>query len=69
MQGINNTKWQILRWTGATLTSISSNPALAAKFIRSNVMMDYAVDYRTWRNGMVFNNSLVPQNKLTVVEG
>jgi len=55
--------------TGATLTSIATNPVLAAKFVLSNVMMGYAVDYRTWRNGMVFNNSLIPQNTLTVVEG
>ena len=68
-QGIINTRWQILRWTGATLDTIASSPKLASKFIRSNLIMDSALDYRFWRNDTLFYNALVPTQVLTVIEG
>ena len=68
-QGINNTRWQILRWTGATLETLSTSPSLASKFVRSNLMLGSAPDYRTWRSGTIFYNELVPAQVLTVIEG
>ena len=68
-KGINNTRWQILRWTGATLETLSTSPSLASKFVRSNLMLGSAPDYRTWRSGTIFYNELVPAQVLTVIEG
>jgi hypothetical protein len=68
LKGINNTRKLIQSQFGSTIENIILDPKLSAKFVRAAVVLNYTKLYDDWRQNDVMYNSLVPQQKLTVLE-
>jgi len=68
-RGINNTRKLILRYMGATLQTLQTDPLTATKFVLMHVVPGSAPDYRKWRNGDQLRNALTPSQVLTEIEG
>lgn len=55
---------------GVTPAELLQNAQLAAKFVRSHIVLGSKPLYTNdWRAGLTMYNSLMPQQALTVVEG
>ena len=69
-QGINNTRRIMQAEMGVTPAELLQNAQLAAKFVRSHIVLGSKPLYTNdWRAGLTMYNALVPQQALTVVEG